>query len=550
MIKKKVVISCGPIPSRLDSVKFITNRFRGGLAFKTAKAIHDSGSYDLTVVVWKHTPLPEMPDGFWNREDVHVVRVLDVVDYCKWYEANAKDYDAFIMAAAVANLMPSQPWEGKFPSHLYKVGDKFDIGFEIAPRAIDIVKKVNPRACLIGYKLFDGSEDELIEAARLTQKESKANIVFANTPATAKEKKLAVMADNTVLPCTFDEHITLILRQIEARYYKTAVEPLSGSEMTDIEIREAFATVKLYEQTFSGFGTIAVPIPSMKGTFATTSRGHRGAPVLVRSVDEDNLIVHASGKATLNAPTLAAALNGRTGVIVVHRHDDDPLYNVSPCEYEFSTYLFPGTAEEAREVQIAVQDHGTGRMKLLGHGDITILPIENVDWNKYYEEFPERYFCLSPQLETVIEKNRGEESLELGCNKQTDAKYAYDLFVKANNAQDVDFPFIIGHHFSLVYARNAVNYMPPEFLRVVLAHTDKFVANTFFSAPIEKITDSESAVSSGSMVYHTLRLSNDRILRHLFRNYSSADYAEMGLTVTRYGKNSALVTKNISMDEL
>lgn len=37
-MKKKVVISCGPIPARLDSVKYITNRFKGGLAFRTAFA--------------------------------------------------------------------------------------------------------------------------------------------------------------------------------------------------------------------------------------------------------------------------------------------------------------------------------------------------------------------------------------------------------------------------------------------------------------------------------------------------------------------------------
>ena len=29
---KKVVISAGPIPAQLDPVKFITNKFKGGLA--------------------------------------------------------------------------------------------------------------------------------------------------------------------------------------------------------------------------------------------------------------------------------------------------------------------------------------------------------------------------------------------------------------------------------------------------------------------------------------------------------------------------------------
>jgi phosphopantothenoylcysteine synthetase/decarboxylase len=142
-MKKKVVISCGPIPARLDSVKFLTNRFKGGLAFKTANFLKDE--YDLTIVKWTHTELPNKYD--WTN--TQIVNVIDVAQYYKWFEEHAADYDAFIMAAAVANLMPSNPWEGKFPSHNYKVGDQFDIKFEIAPRAIDIIKKVNPRACLI-----------------------------------------------------------------------------------------------------------------------------------------------------------------------------------------------------------------------------------------------------------------------------------------------------------------------------------------------------------------------------------------------------------------
>ena len=54
---KKVVISCGPIPARLDSVKFITNRFKGGLAFKTANYLIER-NYDVTIVTWKNTDIP------------------------------------------------------------------------------------------------------------------------------------------------------------------------------------------------------------------------------------------------------------------------------------------------------------------------------------------------------------------------------------------------------------------------------------------------------------------------------------------------------------
>ena len=37
-----VVVSCGPIPAKLDSVKYVTNRFKGGLSFKTAKYLIDN----------------------------------------------------------------------------------------------------------------------------------------------------------------------------------------------------------------------------------------------------------------------------------------------------------------------------------------------------------------------------------------------------------------------------------------------------------------------------------------------------------------------------
>ncbi|MDE7242460.1 MAG: hypothetical protein K2O18_00550, partial [Oscillospiraceae bacterium] len=137
MENKKVVISCGPIPARLDSVKFLTNRFKGGLAFKTADFLARQG-FRLTIIVWKGT---EIPANF-NGSNVEIVRVEDVFDYYRWFENNASEYDACIMAAAVANLTPSHPYEGKFPSHNYKVGEKFNIEFEIAPRAIDVVKKV------------------------------------------------------------------------------------------------------------------------------------------------------------------------------------------------------------------------------------------------------------------------------------------------------------------------------------------------------------------------------------------------------------------------
>jgi hypothetical protein len=38
-LAKNVVVSCGPIPAKLDSVKYLTNVFKGGLAFETARRL-------------------------------------------------------------------------------------------------------------------------------------------------------------------------------------------------------------------------------------------------------------------------------------------------------------------------------------------------------------------------------------------------------------------------------------------------------------------------------------------------------------------------------
>lgn len=78
---------------------------------------------------------------------------------------------------------------------------------------------------------------------------------------------------------------------------------------------------------------------------------------------------------------------------------------------------------------------------------------------------------------------------------------------------------------------------------------DRFVANTFLQAPQEKVTSEEAAVlvsrPMGTAISHTLRLKDDSIARHEFWARTREDYEAMGLKVTPYGRNSALLTKNV-----
>lgn len=553
MKNRGIIISCGPIPAKLDSVKYLTNRFKGGLAFATAEKILRSG-LPLTIVKWKYTPLPDvLRNGPVSSGILDVVDVEDVYQYCYWFEANAERYHTFIMAAAVANLAPVDIIQGKFPSHDYKPGDRFDIPFTIAPRAIDVVKKKNPRACLIGYKLFDGSEDELVLAARLTLEESKANIIFANHPATASTEKLAVTPDGVVTKCGFDEHVDLILRAHHMTYMETRVSPLDGSESADPAIRHAMAIVSMFEKTFPGFGTVAVPVDPRPGRFVTTSRGHVSGPVLVRDCDSYNMVIDASGKATLNAPTLEQMLRKFPGHIIVHRHFDDPSACYDPDELvDAGEYTFPGSLQEATEIRHAEFKPGIKGVLLPGHGYLVAKPILPVDWSRYYELFPERYTKPCPVMEDYIRRFDGKETLEIGGNVRATGKYSYDPYVESPSAINLDWDQVISMRFDLVFARNAVNYLSRKELEAILTCCDNFVANTFLEAPKHKVTDREAvtlddSVPSMPMVMHALRLPDDGIMVHRFHAHGVETYESLGLRVIPYGKNSALVVKGCAL---
>ena len=70
---KNILLTAGPIPSRLDSVKFITNRFKGGLSLKLANYLVEK-QCKVTVMCWKFS-------GIKETENYDVIYVDDVIDY-------------------------------------------------------------------------------------------------------------------------------------------------------------------------------------------------------------------------------------------------------------------------------------------------------------------------------------------------------------------------------------------------------------------------------------------------------------------------------------
>lgn len=534
-MNKKVVISCGPIPAKLDSVKFLTNRFKGGLAFKTANALKEAG-FEMTIVKWKFTELPE------NLKECAVIDIGDVFEYYDWFEKNAKNYDAFIMAAAVANLTPSEPYEGKFPSHNYKVGERFNIEFEIAPRAIDIIKQKNKRCCLIGYKLFDAHSDaELIEIAKHTRDDSKANIIFANTPKEAKTRKIALFQDNTTLTVDFDEHVELIKRAINQVYFKTEI--INEPDENRNKITLAKQMVEKFEETIEGYGTIAIKI-SDKGDFVTTSRGHKQGAVYVKEVKTDEngtFTVYASEKATLNAPLLAKYLKDYD--YVIHRHEKMPDVN-----NELDKYVFPGTLEE---YQLYDDLKGDKSVFELGHGYVKGYRLKEIDWNHYSELFPLHYQKQNKEIEELVRKNQKDSILEVGCNIKTDAGYFIDPNIDSiNGSKKITYEDLKekAYKFKLIIMKNSINYLSLDEIKLLQDSLDTggiLVANTFCKNPEVRVKeyengDSEAVYADHELIFHYLIKGEDEVYLHDFHKTETNSLRELGFEIKQYDKNSVL----------
>ena len=531
-LAKNVVVSCGPIPAKLDSVKYLTNVFKGGLAFETARRLAAAG-LNVTIVKWERTELPSAIDC---NDIIRIVSVSDVYDYFKWFSNNATNYDAFVMAAAVANLAPTHPYDSKFPSHLYKEGAKFNIEFTIAPRAIDIIKKKNKRCCLIGYKLFDADTDEeLISAAEKTLEDSKANVVFANRPIDAKIKKIALTQDGSVIPMSFDEHIKFMIRAINQEYYKTDVvdAPTDMSQAAKNELSFAKGVVSEYEERrTTKYGTIAIKLKESEG-FVITSRGHIGDPVWVMSVDKNTLTVKADGKPTLNAPALAAALNGHD--YVIHKHEEIKAEKTAD-------YIFPGTKEEEETVSSVFSSGKTALVEKY-HGYIAAHDFKGVDWSRYYEDFPSRYFSKkNERLASATEAaNRFHmASAEIGGNtapKRT--TYSIDPFVKGSDFDTcLSAAKKLSGKLDLIVAEDSINYLTDEEIAAaesMLKHGGELLANTFSDAPEYSVRDNEGSWSDGVKIHHYLMIDENNVIVHEFYNRKKQDWKKLGfLDTTRY----------------
>lgn len=355
-MEKRILITGGPVHAYLDAVKLVTNKFKGGLMAKLASDFAEGFECEVTYLCAKGSTKPR------SHPRLKIVEHDGFHDYRAQVSELAQTHTDVILGAAVANLIPANPWKGKFPSHDYQPGDIVSVDFMVAPRIIEDVKKAAPHVNLFGFKLLSGVEhEELVRAAYGIVQEAHATAVIAND-ATNLQQKFIVTKERAVHPVGNDDLASYLWLLMSDEYYRTEVAPSTGQSAEEGMFRSLVGHWKahmpeLFTEVEGGllFGTVAMR--SNQG-FWTTARGKKelDGAVHVTEVDHDKRIVHTVGtKATLNAPLLDLIFWANPDVAtIIHSHDQAIGLPTHP-------YAPPGSVRDTRRditESFNIEEHG------------------------------------------------------------------------------------------------------------------------------------------------------------------------------------------------
>jgi phosphopantothenoylcysteine decarboxylase/phosphopantothenate--cysteine ligase len=154
MAGMRVLVTAGPTVEPIDPIKLITNRSSGKMGIAVARAARMRGA-DVTLV---YGPGSENPPA-----DVKVVRVQTTSEMRDAVRRELrKPYDIIVSTAAAQDLMVQKPFERKL-----KHSEPVELKLVPAPRVLDEVRKLAPRAFIVGFKAEYGvSDEQLLEAAK------------------------------------------------------------------------------------------------------------------------------------------------------------------------------------------------------------------------------------------------------------------------------------------------------------------------------------------------------------------------------------------------
>ena len=165
---KKILVTGGPTPGKIDSVRRIVNKFRGGVAVLIAKELFLRGAKVKLLLGSTGISVPEFLDVTYH-EDYHEYRsnVLSIL--------SNDNFDCGVFSAAVADYIPTTVFDGKIKSD----GSLKSISLVQTTKVIDEVKDNFPNIKMITFKYEEGiSQEKLLSIAK--KRLEKFDVVVAN----------------------------------------------------------------------------------------------------------------------------------------------------------------------------------------------------------------------------------------------------------------------------------------------------------------------------------------------------------------------------------
>ena len=166
---KKILMTAGPTIEYIDPVRVITNLSSGKTGVLLASELISAGA-KVTLVYGPANVNP--PKG---------AKVINVNTSKEMFDATKKElkkkFDVVIMAAAVSDYTPENNLKSKIKSDRKSLV----IRLKKAPKIIDLVRKSQKNALLVGFKAETNlTKTALIKSAQKKMRETNADIVIAN----------------------------------------------------------------------------------------------------------------------------------------------------------------------------------------------------------------------------------------------------------------------------------------------------------------------------------------------------------------------------------
>lgn len=150
----RVLVTAGPTIEHIDPIKIITNRSSGKMGIAVARVAAARGA-EVTLVYGPGTE--PQPTG------VKTVRVQTTQEMCDAVKRELqKPFDVIVSTAAAQDFVIKRPAEQKL-----KHREEIELKLIPAPRVLDNMRRMAPKAFIVGFKAeHDVDDEELLRAAK------------------------------------------------------------------------------------------------------------------------------------------------------------------------------------------------------------------------------------------------------------------------------------------------------------------------------------------------------------------------------------------------